>query len=500
MTQEVFGLRYEFVYRHGHYMELNKEAGLDSKELSALQVKMLEANHIPKLLPLEIQEVDFRISLLYNLSAKRMLAHVLRVEGVSKHQFAKLMYAIVCALEESKNYMLYETGYVLKDNFIFIGSEWSDVYLTYVPLETITDEVSVFTSLEALMIQLSLKMKDDERKEVDSWLASISQIQSLQEYKESLLTHMDELSSVQEVLLISNPEIEQNQDEHSVQNSNTQAPYLKDLGLPKSLWNRNEVHRPVNHRSSIEMVPMPKNVAMMDVGGGLPISLIPLDQRMRLIVLAVVILIAAFLWQNYFSYPSAGTLQITAGISILLADVWFVSKYLGIPCYKKGSGPKLLSSNEAEQQVRKLEPPTLTSEPINIQNYYQNLHMHTTLLSNNKPNATVFLGRVMKQPLGPRFEIQIEGLTKNVPLKNDPFTIGRGGASLKVDYVLEEAGVSRVHAEIVKNDEGYVIKDTGSTNGTYLNGEPLVTYQSYPLKDGDELRIVRHEMKFRLEG
>ncbi len=104
----------------------------------------------------------------------------------------------------------------------------------------------------------------------------------------------------------------------------------------------------------------------------------------------------------------------------------------------------------------------------------------------------------MNQPLGARIEWQIEGITKTVPLNNDHFTMGRGDASLKVDYVLEEAGASRIHAEIIKNEEGYVIKDTGSTNGTYLNGEPLVTYQSYPLKDGDEIRIVRQEIKFRL--
>ncbi len=188
MTQEVFGLRYEFVYRHGHYMVLYKEDGLDSKTLSTLQVRMLEANDVPNLLPLEIQEVDFRISLLYNLSAKRMLAHVLKVEGLSKQHFAKLMYAIVCALGESKNYMLFESGYVLKDNFIFIGSDWSDVYLTYVPLEPINDEDSVFKSLESLMKQLSQKLSDDERTAVVSWMETLSRNQSLQGYKENLLS------------------------------------------------------------------------------------------------------------------------------------------------------------------------------------------------------------------------------------------------------------------------------------------------------------------------
>ncbi|KQX68000.1 DUF6382 domain-containing protein [Paenibacillus sp. Root444D2] len=497
MTQEVFGLRYEFVYRHGHYMVLYKEDGLDSKTLSTLQVRMLEANDVPNLLPLEIQEVDFRISLLYNLSAKRMLAHVLKVEELSKQHFAKLMYAIVCAVGESKNYMLFESGYVLKDNFIFIGSDWSDVYLTYVPLEPIDVEDSVFKSLESLMKQLSQKLNDDDRVVVVSWMETLSRNQSLQGFKENLLALMDEQPLVQEAFQISN-----HVDEHSTEIPlNMQLSPAKENGLPKPLWKRDEGQQQVRINTSIEELLQPNNVPKMNKEQGNPVSFIALSGRSRTIVLTAVILLIAFLWQNYFTYPSTGTLQITAGISILLMNVWFIIQFLGLPRFQrhaKGStGVNLPIFPVAEKQLD-LNQATPTPEPINIQNYYENLHKHTTLLNHKKPNATVFLGRLMNQPLGARIEWQTEGNTKTVPLNKDHFTMGRGDASLKVDYVLEEAGASRIHAEIMKNEEGYVIKDTGSTNGTYLNGEPLVTYQSYPLKDGDEIRIVRQEIKFRL--
>ncbi|KRF10835.1 DUF6382 domain-containing protein [Paenibacillus sp. Soil787] len=499
MTQEVFGLRYEFLFRHGHYMVLYKEDGLDSKNLSTLQVRMLEANDVPNLLPLEIQEVDFRISLLYNLSAKRMLAHVLKVEGLSKQHFAKLMYAIVCALGESKNYMLFESGYVLKDNFIFIGSDWSDVYLTYVPLEPINEEDSVFKSMDCLMKQLSQKLNDNERSKVITWLESLAHIQSLQGYKEKLLALMDEQPLLKEASLISNHNDDDEQE--TVNPLNMQMPPVKENELPKPLWKRNEGQQQIRKNTPIGELPQPSSVTKLNEGQGNPVSFVAISGRSRTIVLAVVILLIAFLWQNYFTYPSTGTLQITAGISILLMNVWFVIRTLGLPSFQrfvKGSnGVNLPFLSVAG---KKLEPTqvTPTLEPINIQNYYENLHMHTTLLNHKKPNATVFLGRLMNKSLGARIEWQFEGTTKSVPLNNGHFTMGRGDASLKVDYVLEEAGASRIHAEISKVDEGYVIKDTGSTNGTYLNGEQLVTYQTYPLKDGDEIRIVRQEIKFRL--
>lgn len=133
MIQEIVGLRYEFVHRHGHYMMLYRDEGLQPEELSTHQLRMLESNAIPRLLPLEIQEIDFRIHLLYKLTSKRMLTHVLKVEGLTKMQLFKLLYTMVCTISDSGNYMLNEYNYVLKENFIFIGTDFTDIYLTYIP-------------------------------------------------------------------------------------------------------------------------------------------------------------------------------------------------------------------------------------------------------------------------------------------------------------------------------------------------------------------------------
>ena len=56
------------------------------------------------------------------------------------------------------------------------------------------------------------------------------------------------------------------------------------------------------------------------------------------------------------------------------------------------------------------------------------------------------------------------------------------------DVVVAEAGVSRRHAEIVSSDEGYLLRDLESTNGTFVNEERLES-SNYLLKDGDEIRL-----------
>jgi diguanylate cyclase (GGDEF)-like protein len=69
-------------------------------------------------------------------------------------------------------------------------------------------------------------------------------------------------------------------------------------------------------------------------------------------------------------------------------------------------------------------------------------------------------------------------------LTNAGYVIGRGS---EVDIRLDDDGVSRQHAKIVLLPKGVVlIKDLGSTNGTYVNSEQV---EAHPLQDGDRIRI-----------
>ena len=57
-----------------------------------------------------------------------------------------------------------------------------------------------------------------------------------------------------------------------------------------------------------------------------------------------------------------------------------------------------------------------------------------------------------------------------VPLSQGMTTIGRAPLN---DIVLDHQGVSRQHAGIRGDSEGYWIADLGSRNGTFINGEGL---------------------------
>lgn len=58
-----------------------------------------------------------------------------------------------------------------------------------------------------------------------------------------------------------------------------------------------------------------------------------------------------------------------------------------------------------------------------------------------------------------------------------------------IPYGALEKGVSRIHAMIERSEDTLTITDMGSSNGTFLNGQRLVSNQPRVIRDGDEIRF-----------
>ncbi len=80
---------------------------------------------------------------------------------------------------------------------------------------------------------------------------------------------------------------------------------------------------------------------------------------------------------------------------------------------------------------------------------------------------------------------------KVIPLTHWENSIGR---SLTCDVILEVATVSRFHAVISKRRTGWVVADTGSRAGVFVNNEKIE--KSVGLKHGDMLRLGTSVFEF----
>lgn len=70
------------------------------------------------------------------------------------------------------------------------------------------------------------------------------------------------------------------------------------------------------------------------------------------------------------------------------------------------------------------------------------------------------------------------------------------GRSRDCDAVLDDANVSRRHAELRLENGGWVVADLGSTNGIKVNGRRV---EQARLEPGDELRVGVTDLTFELE-
>jgi serine phosphatase RsbU (regulator of sigma subunit)/pSer/pThr/pTyr-binding forkhead associated (FHA) protein len=76
-------------------------------------------------------------------------------------------------------------------------------------------------------------------------------------------------------------------------------------------------------------------------------------------------------------------------------------------------------------------------------------------------------------------------------LEKDTITIGR---SKKNDLVLADQWLSRIHAEIRRENLRHFIRDLDSRNGTYVNGMRLA--QRVPLQNGDVISLGDQQIRF----
>ena len=80
-------------------------------------------------------------------------------------------------------------------------------------------------------------------------------------------------------------------------------------------------------------------------------------------------------------------------------------------------------------------------------------------------------------------------------LDQEAYTIGKKRG--EADLVLEDLSISRLHARIVKEEDGYYLEDMNSTNGTFKNGLRMQPYEKRKLEEGDEITFGKRTLIYR---
>jgi FHA domain-containing protein len=90
---------------------------------------------------------------------------------------------------------------------------------------------------------------------------------------------------------------------------------------------------------------------------------------------------------------------------------------------------------------------------------------------------------VAEEPAQQAVSIELDGRSRQITSAST--VLGRG---VEADVVVDDAGVSRKHAEIRTDGRRVWVVDLGSTNGTFVDGERVQTGE---LRDGSRITIGR---------
>lgn len=99
-----------------------------------------------------------------------------------------------------------------------------------------------------------------------------------------------------------------------------------------------------------------------------------------------------------------------------------------------------------------------------------------------------------KTKLEPRELVVVEGPAAGARLSIEkrPITVGRASIC---DLTLEDDFISSRHLRISQQDNGYLVEDLGSTNGTWVEGERLS--EPVIIKPGVRIKMGRNTMTIR---
>ncbi|MFA5881153.1 MAG: DUF6382 domain-containing protein [Eubacteriales bacterium] len=435
MSASMFGFSNDYLSDGGKsYLVLDKE-GLSKTKLVWFQVEMLTNNEIKGIVKLDVREKDSKVKLYYNLSGLVILSNFLKRNKISKSDFISILDMLISVILNNNNYFLNDQSLVLDEKMVFIDPKSREVYLIYIPVEIHQD---IIQSLKAFIIKLIVSANIETRDDFIQQMLNLIKVEdfNLSDFRNQLKAVRDEV----------------NTSAQSVRDEvNTSAQSVSKKGSSEGN---------VDPSRTIT-VTEGRNIRTLFLGGVAIIS-----------ILAAAISYWGVNLKFLMNQSGVTTRMLTYGAAAA-ACIGVTFRILhkesnDVPAAEK------TASNKTEPEPTKSPEFTASNE--------------LTRTPGGGTDDTVLLSELNFPEL-----MTVNG-QDSVLIDKPIFIIGRNREVC--DYVIEDRGVGRAHAQIRKVDSFYFIEDMDSKNGTFLNDEKISSNQQYKLNRNDKVTIANVEYLF----
>ncbi|WP_339228211.1 DUF6382 domain-containing protein [Oceanobacillus sp. FSL K6-2867] len=493
----IYNLEYDYSTQNGQSIVFSKKDNkkLTADNLNAVQIKMIQSNRIPHMLPMSLENIDLVTKLHYDINSKQKLISYLRDNKATMNDYYQLFLSLINTLEEASSYMLDQKNYILQMEFLFIGQNPSDVYLTYIPVIDLEKTNSVTEDMKKLLTDVAGEIDGLQGNEFKSILNYIkNESFSLSGLKTLLLELISLRSNVNQ--MYSNHE------------------YTND--------NQMEGNFTENQNTAVQSHPEPivagsQSMTKKKVKKKLP----PLTSRTKVYLVMGSLLAIALIWKFYDMYRNPTVLVTSSILTVVVMVAVLVFWKIWRPGVTKVETelPQTLEKSvtkqpKPEQKLRQKQ------QQFNVQipkQQYQTqfrpsnatslaaTQSDTTLLVADNEDTVLLEEESNLSVATMEKEVDVSATLirttadeapQTIAINKNNFLIGRNEEA--VDNPDTAVGVSRIHAEIIKIDSSsFGIKDLGSKNGSKLNGAPMVPYKVYALKEDDEFELGKAHYTFK---
>lgn len=509
----------DFIRAGDTLMVLSTENGITSSDVNHVERQML-SSPISGLLPIHIDEINFKVSFQYVITGKKMLSQCLKSDKLNLSHFYSLLLQIITILEDSKNYMLTHDNYILEEDYIFVEGSLSCavLYLTYVPLnfskEIKKPQQPIQHKFLSLVTSLLSHVQNMEGNGVQQLLALCKdEIFSFQQCKKLLLS------------LLTNDVSEHQSHEESQTHPPLQA---ESIDQQSSFKFGNSA--PVQDQNVVAPIESPlfNQQDQRQVKDSIPsISIDEEDNQSPRIkpiyILLGVVIVDALWWKFvYLNHQGKVNLYISIGITLLLGvTYWILTSKNDLFSNKETEfeqqwrwNNKSNGSPEDQSYLGLVNEAKLNNNPTTLNNReFNELTLNDKKSLGNNPGENSFLQKnnqsnlpiqspptvLLHHDSNPtqryleRYGIE-GGTPEKIVLDRGHFIIGRD--SKLAQYIEQVSGVSRAHVELNLTSDHCTLKDLGSKNGTKLNSEWIAPYKEYPIQVGESFVIAGVTFKY----
>ena len=425
-------------------------------------VRMIEQNHIPELLPFQLRKMNGKTFLYYEITSRQPLIQIYDTVSMRSRDIEQLLIGIRNGIERAHQYLLSSEDILLEPEFIYLNMGTGQVQLCCIPLLERKEGPSFLPLAEFIL----KKLDHADRRAVDlgyELFAWVSQENfSFQECLKELL--------------------KENFSSHSEGKEHTGDRLSRDF-LPETEWEADREEKTGINRNEI--------IRTGEEGKGKN-GLKKHSVKNVLLCLAVVAVI--MLLFGAIVYFGRLDLTQTGGLAFLfLSLLWIVySVAEGRRQKKKTYWLEEEENQEEEEWMETLLSDLYDTETEEDRTFRRNKERTVKeLWESGEPEDTCGETRCLTEaeyePVL-RLVSMVRSQYPDIELTKEKVIIGKKRE--QADICLKQDCVSRIHARLERQGDGYYLTDLNSMNGTFVNGERLRPNEKRQIYAGDKISFA----------